>query len=495
MWITGADEEEDNFKPDYEAGLAKAKEVQELFDKRVEEIKTAPNGKFETKGNTYYVSSSTGNDSNSGTSPEAPFATAKKASAAASNDDIVLFKRGDMWRESWETTAGVTYSAYGEGEKPLFNGNSLGDLADESKWTLLEGTTNIWKLSEKTTDIGNIIINGGEKTFEKIAPKLSGTRYLIDNTPVELKDMFSKDETFVSIYKDVVNSSADINSKTSDLYVRCDAGNPGKIYDSIEVAHRGSIIRVNSNCTIDNIKLLYTGGHGIGMGTVNNVKYTNLEIGWIGGCVQLVNSNGSLTRYGNGIEVYGGCNGYTVENCYIYQCYDAGVTHQYSGGGTNPVTEENVYFTNNVIDKCIYNIEYFMGKADSADVKRVMKNINYKNNLLARSGFGWGASPTRSASIKGWEMSYNESYGFVIENNIFFMDRFNACDLGSGSAVWLPKFKGNTYIQKYGNSFTKIGANGNKQYMFNGKAAEILQKNIGETEAKLFYIPAETEIK
>ena len=136
-----------------------------------------------------------------------------------------------------------------------------------------------------------------------------------------------------------------------------------------------------------------------------------------------------------------------------------------------------------------------MGKADSADVKRVMKNINYKNNLLARSGFGWGASPTRSASIKGWEMSYNESYGFVIENNIFFMDRFNACDLGSGSAVWLPKFKGNTYIQKYGNSFTKIGANGNKQYMFNGKAAEILQKNIGETEAKLFYIPAETEIK
>jgi hypothetical protein len=87
----------------------------------------------------------------------------------------------------------------------------------------------------------------------------------------------------------------------------------------------------------------------------------------------------------------------------------------------------------------------------------------------------------------GWEMSYNEAYDFTIEGNIFYLDKVNACVIGASSGAWLPTFKNNVYIQRYGNTFTKIGANGSTQYKFNGKAAESLDA-IGETGYELYYV-------
>ncbi len=489
VWMISLDGEEegDSFKPDYDAGIAKAKETEELLNKRIEEIRNTPNTKFEVTGTTYYVSAS-GNDDNDGKSEDKPFKTAAKASKTAQSGDLVLFKRGDMWRESWSAVAGVTYSAYGEGEKPIFNGNTFGDAADESLWKLKEGTTNIWEYTNKTSDVGNIIINGGEKCIAKVTPSLSGSNYIIDHKAVTLNEMLSENETFVSIYAFVENGNTSVTEKTATLYVRCDEGNPGKIYKSMEIAQRSAIIGAKTGNTFDNIKLLYTGGHGISMGTANNVTFQNLEIGFIGGSAQHF-SNGGMTRFGNGIEIYGGCVGYTIDNCYIYQCYDAGITFQYSGGGTNSVIQENVNFTNNVIDKCIYNIEYFNGKADIPEAKRLIRNVSFKNNLLCRSGEGWGANPSRSTSIMGWELGYNESENFTIEGNIFYLDKFNACVIGANSAIWLPKLSGNTYIQRYGNTLTKFGANGSTQYKADGKAAQNLAERVGEKDAKLFFVP------
>ncbi|MBR5307555.1 MAG: S-layer homology domain-containing protein [Clostridia bacterium] len=484
------DSGDEDFTPDYDAGTKKMEETSALIDKRIEEIKNAPDSAVSVKGKTYYVSAS-GSDDNDGLSADKPFATAKKAGSVAREGDAVLFNRGDMWREPWAAVANVSYGAYGEGEKPIFNGNILGDLADESRWTLLEGTTNIWALGDKVNDVGNVIINGGEKTLTKVMPRIVAGKYQLNNKDVEIKDMLTANETFVIAYGTVNTDGADVTTRNSTLYVRCDEGNPGKVYDSVEIAQRSSIISAKTGNTFENLKLIYTGGHAISMGTVNNVTFRNLEIGWIGGSAQHY-SKGNMTRYGNGIEVYGGCNGFTIDSCYIYQCYDAGITHQYSAGGAGMIIQQNVYFKNNVIDKCIYNIEYFIGAGDTASVERYMKNINYTDNLLARSGEGWGHDPSRSASIKGWELSYNRAEEFRIENNTFFMDKVNACDIGANSAVWLPVLKGNTYIQRYGNTFTKMGANGSTQYNFNGTAVDALEK-IGETEAKLYYVPADVK--
>lgn len=53
---------------------------------------------------------------------------------------VVLFERGGLWRGQLSTVEGVTYSAYGEGEKPRFYGSPENGTG-ESKWSLVEGTT------------------------------------------------------------------------------------------------------------------------------------------------------------------------------------------------------------------------------------------------------------------------------------------------------------------------------------------------------------------
>ncbi len=488
MTLTGALVISEDFNPDYEAGLAKLAETEAFMEQRIVEIRGTESAKFDIKGNTYYVSASSGDDSNDGKSEAKPFKTAAKAKTTAKSGDLVLFKRGDEWRERWSTTNGVTYSAYGTGAKPIFNGNVYGDAADESLWKLVPGTTNIWEYANKTPDVGNIVLNDGAKgTIEKVVTSVENDQLLVNGKPIDVTTVLDKDLHFISIYDSITANKPNIESN-STTYVRCDAGNPGAIYDSIEIVYRGNLVSVTNNSTIDNIHIRYSGSHGFGMGTVSNVRFQNLEVGYIGGSAQHFN-NKTMTRFGNGIEVYGGCDGYYIDNCYVYQCYDAGITHQLSAGGTNDCIEQNVYYTNNVIDKCIYNIEYFMGKGDHENVIRLMKNVEMSGNILARSGYGWGMSPSRSASIKGWN-HFNRAESFVIKDNIFMLDKVNACDLGADLKTWLPKFSGNTYIQKYGNNFTRVVA----QYTFTGQAANALD-TIGEEGYSLYYVPVNTEVK
>ncbi|MBO7148746.1 MAG: right-handed parallel beta-helix repeat-containing protein [Clostridia bacterium] len=458
-----------------------ALECEKKLRERVAEIR-ATESEYEVgeNGTVYYVSND-GDDNNDGKSPETPIKTIRKLTSlqnavSIKAGDVVLFRRGDMWRERFTAAPGITYSAYGEGDKPIFNGNTFGDAADPDKWELVEGTENIWKYKEHILDVGNIILNGGEKTAEKMLLSVDNKKFYvtINGKPFDLKSSFYQNELFVCEYLAVGKSAADLDTKTR-LYLRCDEGNPGEVYDSIELAYRGNLIRGASGCTFDNLCIKYSGSHGIGMGTVNDVTVRNCEVGFVGGSAQYY-TNGYIIRYGNGIEIYGGCENFTIDNCYVYQCYDAGITHQY--GRENEVLQKNVYFTNNVIEKCIYNIEYF--------TPHKMENIVYSDNILAYSGHGWGMNPERAASIKGWDAN-NLSDGFVIKNNIFLLDRYNACDLGAKEEKWLPDFEGNTYVQVKGNNLTKIGSPNAVQYTFTDNALEILE-SLEEISPKVYFV-------
>ena len=493
IWVCafGDDVIQEDFDADFSGGEAYAKTADALLKSRAAEIRATESEWTVADGGTVYYVSNNGNDGNSGKSPEQALKTVSKLQEFQNNGtiksgDVVLFERGSEWRERWTAKDGITYSAYGTGDKPVFNGNTLGDAADSAKWLLVEGTTNIWKYNNHVLDIGNIVYNNGEKTVTKIVPQIKEKTLLVDGAKFDPLTTFVKNDTFICEYVTLAQESVDVTSAISRLYVRCDEGNPGEVYDSIELVYRGNLIRGASNTVFDNICIKYSGSHGIGMGTVNNVTVRNCEVGYIGGSAQYYKA-GNMTRYGNGIEIYGGCNNFVIDNCYVYQCYDAGITHQISSGGTNDVIHENVYFTNNVIEKCIYNIEYFMGQSDNDSAVRRMHNIVYKGNILAYSGTGWGMDPGRSASIKGWNHR-NEATDFVIEENIFLLDYKNACDLGAYNAAWLPSFKGNTYVQKYGQNMTKVGANGAVQYKFDGYAAGYLSEYVHEDGAILYYV-------
>lgn len=98
---------------------------------------------------TYYVSSSTGNDSNSGTSPAAAWQTLAKVNGRTfAAGDRILLARGDVWRETLTPPSSgsngnpIVFDAYGSGQAPEITGYQA-----LSGWSPVTGYTNQWKVS------------------------------------------------------------------------------------------------------------------------------------------------------------------------------------------------------------------------------------------------------------------------------------------------------------------------------------------------------------
>jgi hypothetical protein len=96
---------------------------------------------------TYYVSSSTGSDTNNGTSTSTPWKTIAHVNAQTFlPGDSILFKRGDVWNESLAPASSgnsanrITFDAYGTGAAPNLTGYYA---VPPSTWVLVSG--NAWK--------------------------------------------------------------------------------------------------------------------------------------------------------------------------------------------------------------------------------------------------------------------------------------------------------------------------------------------------------------
>ena len=426
------------------------KEFLAEIDRMAEERKNAirsSKSEYPTTGTVYYVSAE-GNDENDGKSAENPIKTLEKVtSLELKPGDTVLFKRGETFRGKMCAQEGVTYSAYGEGDKPVISG-SPENMAYPEAWKLLDGTENIWMYKRELLDVGGMVFDGGKTAGIKMVPKYySGMYRNSDGTPFDpTKDLNENLAFFSWIVNPTLWQTPDIGKFAGRLYLRCDKGNPGEVFESIEIHTRGNNIVVGGdNVTIDNLCIMHCGCHGIGTGNRAGLTVRNCELGWIGGGLQFYNPNGSPTRFGNGIEIYVACRDFTVENCYIYQVYDAGVTHQYKSdrSGETVCTMENVLYKNNLIELCIYSIEYFLEQAGNDT--QVMKNVLMTGNICRFSGYGWGSYPSRAAHIKGWDHR-NISENFVIENNIFDRSRSMLIHIGVQDEKDLPIMRNNTYI-------------------------------------------------
>lgn len=96
---------------------------------------------------TYYVSSSTGNDANGGTSSGAAWQTVAKVNGQTFlPGDSILFKRGDVWNEGLAPASSgssgnpITFDAYGTGAAPNLTGYYP---VPSTAWVLVTG--NAWK--------------------------------------------------------------------------------------------------------------------------------------------------------------------------------------------------------------------------------------------------------------------------------------------------------------------------------------------------------------
>ena len=98
---------------------------------------------------------------------------AKVSGAELSKGDGVFFKRGDLFRGQLKTQAGVTYSAFGCGEKPKIYGSEKNYAEDKSFWKKTD-KENVYVSSDTfDADVGLLAFDNGKYyTFKQIEKKV-----------------------------------------------------------------------------------------------------------------------------------------------------------------------------------------------------------------------------------------------------------------------------------------------------------------------------------
>jgi hypothetical protein len=174
----------------------------------------------------YYVSSS-GNDSNSGTSEIAPWKTIEKVNNSTfQSGDNILFKRGDIWRErlvaSSSGTEGnpIVFGAYAEGDKPIVSG---ADDITAKTWT--EERTHIWSAEMPGVSVKLLIFNSD--TLGKISQRGATTPVANDLRMWE------------------ITAPYEFWWHNGKLYIYSE-GNPFSFYSKIEAGQRGNVIDSNN---------------------------------------------------------------------------------------------------------------------------------------------------------------------------------------------------------------------------------------------------------
>ncbi|MBR5308310.1 MAG: hypothetical protein IKU43_06030 [Clostridia bacterium] len=485
--------------------------IDALSEKKKNEILTTEDC-LTLEGSIIYLSEK-GDDSNDGKSKETPIRTIEALNKIdLEKGDAVLFERGGVFRGQVLTKAGVTYGAYGQGPKPKIYGYEE-NLAGKEKWELVNAERNIWKFYKKTPDSGTLVFNDGEKHSIKLIPSFSrsGKFVLREDTGTEFDinlHMENNLDLFCNIREALSEVPADrtdifpvpiVTGTTGDLYLKCDGGNPGEIFRSIELLPKRNTFEIKNNrdVHIDNLCIKYCGAHGVGaVGQVDGLTVTNCEIGWIGGCIQGYSGSsaercGTVTRYGNGVEIYGGCEKFVVDNCYIYQVYDAAITPQMECHYKWNTIMRDMYFTNNLIEDCVYSIEYFMGRIKGT--VSYIENFEISNNIMRRSGYGFGSQRYNKDTpnhIMGWGWE-NPAKDFRIVNNIFDTAAYKLLFIACSLPQSLPTMSGNTYIQHENGLLGRFGANGlggDETHVYDTDCESVIMDIFGDKEAKVYII-------
>jgi hypothetical protein len=243
-----------------------------------------------------------------------------------------------------------------------------------------------------SVDVGNIIFNQG-KTFGVKKWK-----------PADLKspgDYWYDGENFlVKVYSE---------------------RNPAELHQSIELALRRHIIDEGGKAYVvyENLDLRYGAAHGIGGASTHHIVVRNCDISWIGGGHQNTTPEGRPVRFGNGIEFWSNAHDNLVEDCRIWEIYDAALTNQ----GDNRNCQSNIVYRHNVIWNSEYSFEYWNGK-DSAKTgvqQSSTHNIRFEYNTCFNAGFGWGHTqrPDRNGRHLMFYRNPVPTSGFIVRNNIF----------------------------------------------------------------------------
>ena len=349
----------------------------------------------------YYVSA---NGNGNGTSEKSPFSLTELKNITLRDNDVVLFKRGDIFYEVVEYTKAkndkVLFDSYGvDVNPPTFSCCRI--VSNSDYWTL--DSTNIFKIDLR---------DNTKYTGTRDTKGANNVGFIVDNSNKNIM-YCNRKET-----KSALESNFDFYCDDNYVYVYCNT-NPNNIIKEIcfVCVPKFTPFKLDSNTTLQNVRFEYIGGHAlVGYNKPENVIIQNNEFNFIGGG-RLV-SFSRYIRYGNAIEFLLYAKNLIVRNNNISNCYDVGFTLQGSDGYWEDVSVYNNTFKNNS-----QSFEVWSKKVSSSDGDDLgFKNVKFYNNLCIGQGRGWGyirpdKNKASDIEIQNMELKHND---ITIENNIFY---------------------------------------------------------------------------
>jgi hypothetical protein len=228
------------------------------------------------------------------------------------------------------------------------------------------------------------------------------------------------------------------------IYVKSPA-NPATQHTSIECALKRHVVNQTDvhHIVYDGLAVMYGAAHGFGGGNTHHLVIRNCDVGYIGGGHHLSTREGVPVRYGNGIEFWAAASDHLVENCRIWEVYDAALTNQNQG---STVRQQNIIYRNNLIWNCEYSFEYWNRPESSST-----RNVRFVNNTCVNAGVVWSHAqrPDPNGSHLMFYSNTAETSGLEIKHNIFC----GVTDWGSRySSGWksLPTLDHNLWFSKTG---------------------------------------------
>ena len=456
---------------------AAEQEILANADARREAILNSPT-EITVTGVCYYVSAD-GNDNNNGRSEDAPWASLDKVNSTSLNPgDGVFFRRGDIWRgEALIAQTGVTYSAYGEGAKPGIYG-SPENGADPAKWSLMEGTDNIWIFYKDIMDCGDIVLDDSMDLADKAPVWWTGDRYVKFvvgkddyNTLMQKSDFDpANDMGDLQYFNDIDYS--DLNSqhpiyvyeyadREGKLYFRCDEGNPGEVYKSIEFCcdpYNGSVVTLNFGylSVLDNLAVMY-GGHAIEANGGRLVQ--NCEVGYMGAMTHTFYDAETIYS-GDGISH---TLNMLVENNYVHHVFNGGIAAgELSFAANDESANVDEFQGNNIIRGNL--LEYTAGITlinweEEVNELHKFKDILLEDNYVMYSTTAGDPHRKKAGSIigalvfSGSDMPLpcaNEN--LVIKDNVLYCSD-GALIISGMPESYYPVYSGNTYVQNRNKPF------------------------------------------
>lgn len=310
-------------------------------------------------GRNFYVSAE-GNDDNDGLTPGTAWRSLEKVNEVLLGyADTVRFRSGDIFRGSLVPQSGrngepIVYTRFGKGEKPVLEPSW--DASDPSDW--VKAGRRLWKCEKPSQDeLGNVILDHGAM----------GCAWKVDNREL----LKGKDLHFCWV-------------RDEKAVYMVSRRNPAKRFSSIELAEKQHVIAENNNHDVvyDGLWLRYGAAHGIGGADCCRIVARNLDISWIGGSTLYFDEGGRGVRYGNGIEFWGNASDILVENCLVWECWDAALTNQSNVPGS---VQENITWRNNEIWNSEYSYEYWQQGEGCRT-----RNVVFEDNVCRKAGYGWG---------------------------------------------------------------------------------------------------------